>query len=194
MSIGIYNLRSSIAQALLPMLPVGEEVIADPADPFHDRFLFCSGYLSGGGNIACQDREEVARAWFENFSDIAAACDLIFEHNSAARVCIIGSESGFAGSHDMAYAGAKAAMHLYIEKKRLNCPDQQLVGIAPTVIWDSGMTQRRSDLAALTARAALRRKLRWVTAIEVARAAHFLLYVDEGYTTNTILGMNGGNW
>lgn len=193
MSIGIYNLRSSIAQALLPLLPDGEEVIADPVDPFHNRFLFCSGFLHGR-RILETSTADVERAYRENFSNIAAACDLIFEHNSTARVCIIGSESGIKGSFDMAYAGAKAALHLYIETKRLTCPDQQLVGIAPTVIWDSGMTQRRPDLDELDARGAARRAGRWLTAIEVARAAHFLLYVDAGYTTNTILRMNGGNW
>ena len=32
------------------------------------------------------------------------------------------------------YAGAKAAMHLYVEHRRLNTPQQQLVAIAPSII------------------------------------------------------------
>lgn len=187
------NPASSIARAFVQLLPEGEEIVHEAGDPFHDRFLFCSGYLAGG-DLLGQTREQVARAYHENFADIAACCDLIFEHNSAARVCIIGSESGIAGSHDMAYAGAKAALHLYIERKRLLCPGQQLVGIAPTIIWDSGMTQRRPDLEALEARGKARRRGKWLSAAEVAAVAFFLLYIDRGNVSNAILRMNGGNW
>lgn len=191
MSLGIYGAASSIARAILPLLPAGEEVTSEPGDPFHARFLFCSGYLPGK-TLTDLPAEEISRAFHENFASIAATCDVIFEHNSEARVCIIGSQSGIAGSHDMAYAGAKAAMHLYIKTKRLQHPGQQIVGIAPTIIWDSGMTQRRPDLDALAARGKARRAGRWLSAAEVAAAAHFLLYVDLGYVSNTILRMTGG--
>lgn len=193
MSVGIFGARSSIARAFMALLPDGEEAILEPAQPFCDRFLFCSGFLAGG-DLPSQTREQVVETWEANFARIAGTCDLILEHNYAARICIIGSDSAIKGSFDSGYAGAKAAMHLYIETKRLACAEQQLVGIAPTVIWDSGMTQRRPDLAEVMARGEARRKGRWLSAAEVAAAAVFLLYVDQGYISNTILRMNGGNW
>jgi NAD(P)-dependent dehydrogenase (short-subunit alcohol dehydrogenase family) len=193
MTLAIDNARSSIAQELLKILGEGTEYIMDPCDPYHERFLFCGGFLKGS-EIAETSRADVSAAWHRNFADIAAQCDIILAHNAHAKICIVGSESGFAGSYDMAYAGAKAAMHLYIEKKKLLTPEQQLVGIAPTVIWDSGMTQRRTDLEECEAKGKARRRGRWLLAHEVARVAHFLLYQDEGAISNTVIRVTGGNW
>jgi NAD(P)-dependent dehydrogenase (short-subunit alcohol dehydrogenase family) len=80
-------------------------------------------------------------------------CDRLFAHNPRPRMCLIGSESGFAGSFDMAYAGAKAALHLYVETKRLSSARiSSWSAIAPTIIWDTDMTQTRPDLASAGAR------------------------------------------
>lgn len=194
MTLVVDNPRSSIVRELMQLLPGDEQIATSPAHPWAaDRYLFCGGFLAGE-TIAETSREDVARSYFENFSDIAATCDLIIENNAAARICIIGSESGEQGSYDMAYAGAKAAMHLYIRTKRLIAPAQQLVGISPGVIWNSGMTARRRDIALCKKRGAARRRGRWLEAIEVARLVHFALYVDGGAICNSVLRINGGTW
>lgn len=195
--IAIFNARSSIARALRELLPLDESIVADqyeaPEIAFAQRFLFCTGYLCGKP-IAEQSPNETARAYNENFADIATMCDQILAVNRNARICIIGSESGCCGSYDMAYAGAKAAMHLYVERKRLEHPGQQLVAVSPTVIWDSGMTQARTDLADCEARGRARRRGEWLSAQDVAQVVHFALYVDRGNLCNTIIHMTGGNW
>lgn len=191
--LGLIGARSSIARAFVKLLPDGEEYIEEPAQPFCDRYLICQGYLAGK-RIVEMTNEQALRTWTDNCADIMAECELIFDHNPEARVCIIGSESGIAGSFDHAYAAAKAGIHHYVETRRLAAPGQQLVAIAPTVIWDSGMTQRRDDLDACAARGAARRRGRWLWAREVAALAYFVLYIDSGSISNAVIRQNGGNW
>lgn len=193
MSIGIFGSGSTLARALISILPIGDPVIDQDVPDGCDRYFFATGFLVGDPVGKLSDAE-LSTTFQANFSAIAARCDRIFDVNEHARICIIGSESGFAGSYDMAYAGAKAAMHLYIERKRLIDPGQQLVGIAPTVVWDSGMTQRREDIEDCEQRGRERRRGHWLAAMDVARLAHFLLYEDSGSISNTVVRMTGGNW
>ena len=191
------NYRSSIAKAFVDL--GGEDRIQGCKNvtecPTMDaeRYLICDGFLAGKTIAEISDLDAAA-TWRENFMQIVVFCDKLFEANDNARVCIIGSESAFAGSHDETYANAKRAIHNYVERKPLRTPGQQLIGIAPTIIEDSGMTQRRDDLEACLARGAARRRGAWLQAKDVARLAYFALYMDRGNLCNTILRMNGGNW
>ncbi len=160
--------------------------------PLHcGKYLLCAGVLHGEqiNDLSDEQLEETIRV---NFTDVVRFCDRLFAVNDHARVCVIGSYSGIAGSYDMAYAGAKAALHLYVETKRLRAPGQHLVAIAPTIIEDSGMTQRRTDLQTTLDRGKDRRLGRWLQAAEVARIAHFALKEDA--LCNTVVRANGGNW
>lgn len=152
-----------------------------------DRYLICTGYLAGQplSEITTMDG---MRTWHLNFLWPAQFCDRLFAANRNARVCLIGSESGFAGSYDMAYAGAKAALHLYVQTKELGWPEQMLVAVAPHIIWDSAMTQRRADREMLTTRGTKTRLGRWLNAEEVARAA-FTLLDGSPAASGTILRM-----
>lgn len=186
--IGLAGSRSTIAQRFRDLLPDEQfhpDRLADmPLDL--DRYLVCTGFLAGKG-LAEITPEEAQLTWRKNFLEPASFCDRVFAANPRARVCLIGSESGFAGSYDMAYAGAKAALHLYVERKRLGWPDQQLVCIAPCVIWDSAMTQRRLDLDQLKARAKLNGRGRWLEAREVAMVAKQALCDASPFLSNTII-------
>lgn len=178
---------SSIAQeftGLLDHKPVCDRLAELPLDL--DQYLICSGYLAGMAllNITPKQYETT---WRVNFIEPARFCDRLFAVNDTARVCLIGSESGFRGSYDMAYAGSKAALHLYVETKQLRTPQQRLVGIAPTIISDSGMTRRRTDHKALEARAAATRHGRWLTAREVAELALTALTALTPFWSNTVI-------
>ncbi len=159
----------------------------------YERYLICMGYLAGK-SMHDHNPETFAQTMAVNFGQIVDYCDQLFARNTIARVCIIGSESGIAGSYDTAYAGAKAAIHAYIETKKLSTPGQQLVGIAPTIVYDSAMTQRRGDIVECEKRGQARRRGKWLAAIEVARLAHFVLNIDTGTICNTVVRMHGGNW
>lgn len=192
--IAINGMGSAISQALLPMLPAGEHVTrftaGDAPLPGPARYLFAQGHLIGRSAVE-HDAASAAETFGANFLGIVQAVDRIVDHDDGARLCVIGSESGEQGSFDTAYAGAKAALHLYVKTKPLK-PDQQLVAISPGIITDAGMTKRRPDAAQLAKRASAHPKGRFVTAEEVARLVHFLLYEDQGYLTGTVIRLHGG--
>jgi len=190
--IGITGKRSAITQEFLKLIkeePVFGSTETLPTDL--DTYLLCSGVLVGKRLTDMTDAE-VAETFKVNFTDIARFCDRVFETNPQTRICVIGSYSGYKGSYDMAYAGSKAALHLYVETKRLLEPEQHLVCIAPTIIEDAGMTLRRSDLKDVEEQGKSRRMKRWPQAAEIARIAHTAL--QEPTLANTVIKLTGGTW
>lgn len=187
---------SRIAEELRGLLPHTEPVSAFSMDrlPFTvgegPRYLFAAGHLEGQ-RIDYMDEDQLAKTWEVNFAHPAAAIETILGRDRTARIVVIGSESALSGSFDAAYAGAKAALHRYVESKPL-APGQQLVCVAPGIIGDAGMTTRRADVQRLAEREAAHPKQRFITALEVARLIHFLLYIDEGYISGVTIRMNGG--
>lgn len=189
MSTGIAGIGSTVARAFRALIPPGEHVVTDRLNEMPrdlDRYFICAGFLAGKC-IAEIGHEDAWTTWDRNFLAPARFCERVLRVNRQARICLIGSESGFHGSFDMAYAGAKAALHLYVETKRLEHPGQQLVAIAPTIIADSRMTKRRTDKKALEARAAATRHGRWLEAAEVAQLAYQALFAATPFLSNTVL-------
>jgi len=189
--LAVTGYNSRIVQELKTLLPEGEEIARiDEVIPAADRYLLCAGLLRPK-HILEQSPEEIAESMHANCIWPMKLCENIFGLQDNARICIVGSESGFSWSYDGAYAAAKAALHRYVETKKLK-PGQQLVCVAPSIIGDASMTTRRTDVENLEMRRAKHPKRRFLRAIEVARMVHHLLYVDEGYTTGTVIRMNGG--
>jgi NAD(P)-dependent dehydrogenase (short-subunit alcohol dehydrogenase family) len=193
--IAIRGFRSWIAQQLLTLLPADESVLPIERDRdaprMCDRYLFCAGVLHGKRRQELTT-EELTTSLFVNWLQVVEDCDRIFAANDVARVCVIGSESGFAGSYDDTYAEAKKQMHAYIERKTLRTSQQQLVCIAPSIIADAGMTTRRKDIDHLALRREQHPKQRFLQSIEVARLVHHVLYVDRGYLSGVTIRVNGG--
>lgn len=192
--LAIRGYSSRLAQALIGLLPHGE--VACPVErgahqTAADRHLFCQGLLRSEP-IGAQTSTDIAEGFMANAARTIMECDLILAVNDAARICIIGSESGFAWSYDGAYAASKAAVHRYVETKRLRTSQQQLICVAPGIIGDARMTARRTDRDRLAKREAEHPKRRFLTCAEVARWVHFVLYEDSGYMTNQVLRLNGG--
>lgn len=179
MTLAIAGARSRIALEFVNLCWIGpDEVIgASISDLPLDatRYLICTGYLAGR-SLSELGKMESVRTWQLNFLHVAAKCDEILAVNPEARICIIGSESGIRGSYDAAYAGAKAAMHLYVETKKLEHPKQMLVALAPHIIADAGMTLRRGDYEDAMERGKETRLGRWLTSREVAEVAADALY------------------
>lgn len=155
-----------------------------------DRLLICTGFLAGKSLSEINSADEET-TWRVNYSAVAKYVDGFLAEHEAGRVVVIGSDSGFAGSYDTSYAGAKAALHLYVETRQLR-PRQQLVAIAPSIIADAGMTIRRHDLATLKRRESEHPKKRLCTSREVASLAAWLLGPDGEYVSSTVVRMNGG--
>lgn len=192
--IAIRGFSSRLAQHMLGFLPPWELAIPverGACNTTAERHLFCQGVMTPEP-IGRQSRAEIADSFEANFSMVARQCDLILATNDHARICVIGSESGYSWSFDGAYAAAKAAVHRYVETKRLRTPEQQLVCVAPGIIGDTGMTLRRQDKDNLARREAAHPKRRFLTCSEVCRMIEFLLYTDDGYTTGTVIRIHGG--
>ncbi len=184
---------SNIVTELLELLPE-EEVVhrTTCGSPSRDaeRHLLCAGVIRPK-TLREQTAEEITETLNVNCIWPISMMDRILDANDGARICVIGSESGFTWSHDGAYAASKAALHRYVETKKLQ-PNQQLICIAPSIISDTGMTQARDDTENLERRKKGHPKGRFLKAVEVARLVKFLLYDDLGYITGQVIRMNGG--
>jgi len=185
--------NSEIAQELSALVGIAIVERGEQMPVYGDRYLFCAGLIRQK-RITDQTEAEIAETFMVNAGSVIKECDRLLAVNPEARICVIGSESAYKGSFDGAYASAKAALHRYVETKRLPFPDQQLVCVAPTCIVNTGMNRQRNadGVKALEARRLEHPKQRWLQPIEVARMVHYLLCVDGGYTTNTVIRMNGG--
>lgn len=190
MTIGITGANSTIAQHFERLIGDDHVIKGQPNRIAHtfERYLVCTGYLAGATLREIRE-SDYQRTWSLNFIYIARMCDRIFANNPVAKICVMGSESGFSGSHDMAYAGAKAAMHLYVKTKHLTHPDQMIVALAPHIIMDTGMTQRRDDHFELEQRAKCNRMGRWLNASEVAAEAYRLLYHSSPAISGQVIRM-----
>lgn len=156
-----------------------------------DKYLLCAGVLHG--KRACDMTPwQINETLMVNYVEVVKFLNTLFTLNKSAKVCVIGSESGYNGSYDEIYAGSKAALHRYVETTKLRYPDQQLVAVSPTIIEGTGMTNRRVDHDAAIERGSKRRRGRWLNAAEVARVAHFAL--SEPALCNTVIRVTGGNW
>jgi NAD(P)-dependent dehydrogenase (short-subunit alcohol dehydrogenase family) len=176
------------------MLPEEEIALVDRGAKMPDtatRYLFCQGMLMPH-RLVDQTPTQTAESFMVNVGSVIKECDRLIETNPNARICVIGSESGFAWSFDGAYAASKAALHRYVEARRVKWSMQQLVCIAPGIVEDAGMTRRRKDADNLDARRAKHPKGRFLTSAEVASLVHHVLYVDQGYICNTVIRVNGG--
>lgn len=192
----VTGIRTTIVQNLIKLLPPNSGAVwFDHDTPIvgdSHRYLFAAGVLYNKP-LREQTGDEIAESMFVNMVNVIAACEYLLEADPQARICIMGSKAGEAGSFDQTYAAAKAGIHNYIRSARIR-GEQQIVGIAPTIIMDSGMTHRRNEdgQAALKKRMSEHPKGRYLQSMEVAKLIHFLLFIDEGYTTNTVIEMKGG--
>lgn len=193
MSLAVRGADSVIVQTLADKADIIRVPRGERMPGKNRRYLFCAGLIHQQ-RIRYQDHVDHHEAWAVNAANVIRECERLLDINPVARICVIGSESAYKGSFDMAYAGAKAALHMFVENKRLKYPSQQLVCVAPTCIAGSGMNKQRNadGVAALAHRVANHPKRRWLEPQEVADMVFHLLYVDKGYTTNTVIRMNGG--
>ncbi len=210
MTLAVTGGRTSIVQGLLALVPE-EDVVTigrqdddtirlDLAAEFDatavpvdvERYVLASGLLFPK-TLAEQDFEETARSLAVNLTSVVRIVEHLLTNNPRARIAIVSSESS-RGSYDTTYFLAKVALDAYVEGRRLRAPGQQLVAVSPTIIMDSGMTQRRHDLDSVAERARRTPKGRLLRSDEVSRLLHYVLYVDEGTLTNTVIHLNCGEF
>ena len=190
--VGIVGYKTSIAKAFMSLRRgiLYRSLRCNTQVHDLDAYLICCGYLAGK-SLSEISHAEADETWHVNFLYPAELIEVLVAKNDHVRICVIGSESGISGSFDMAYAGAKAAMHLYIQTKQLRTPAQQLFGIAPHIIADSGMTERRRDQDRVKAAASRHRAARHISAMEVAAVAADGLFGPSRFLSNAIIPLRG---
>jgi len=97
------------------------------------------------------------------------------------------------GSFDSNYASQKAATEMFIREYQLLNKKSILVGVAPSMIIDSGMTQRRNDIENVFKAEKLHPKKRLLYTNELVDLIEYLMHSNT-YISNTIIEMNGGKF
>lgn len=156
-----------------------------------DYFVLAHGVLSRKP-FRMRGDDELATSLTVNMLSVVRICEIALENNQNARIVVMGSDSARNGSHDVAYALAKAGLHAYVQSRRL-AQNQQLVAVAPSAVGGTGMTRQKTS-PEIQVYIDQHPKRRMVVPMEVARLVHFLLFTDEGYISNTVVEMNGGKF
>ena len=158
-----------------------------------DRIVLAHGTIATE-RFRTRSEDDIVNSLKTNLLSYVRIIEIALEGNAQVRIAVLGSESGHKGSFDIPYALSKAALHKYVEERRIPHPAQQLVCVAPSTISDSRMTLARHDQEQVQQTMQTNPKERGVTSREVARMLHFLLFEDQGYTSNTVIPMNGGKF
>ena len=186
----VHDLEVHRPELMIDILDLSSTMIIREVPVDVTRYIFAAG-VSTRLKIYEQTGLDIETSLAVNLVSVMKMCEHVLEYNPNARICVIGSTSGECGSSDQVYAVAKAGLHRYVETRMLRYSDQQLVCVAPGIIEDSGMTRRRTDTENLRRRRDEHPKGRFLRAIEVAKMIRFLLWEDEGYTTNVVVRMEG---
>lgn len=172
MSYGVTGVRSKIITELGDI--TGEQMVrlemdlADPGAPLplwlpDTRYFVLAAGVLHGKRILELSGAQIIECLAVNVVNVIRLCEHILTTRDDAAICVVGSESGWKGSYDQLYAASKAAVHAYVKTRRVHGRYQQLIGIAPPIIIDAGMTTRRPDFDQIKASA---RKT--TTALQVA--------------------------
>jgi len=180
--------RTTIVKALEQL--TGEETIRiDPTVteamrwgfeiPPTERYVLAAGVLHGA-QVSQITQWEAQEAFQVNLWSVLNICETVLSASPRARICVIGTESVPNGSYDRLYAATKAGVHQYVQTRKVY-PPQQLVCVSPTIIIDSGMTQRRPDLERVI------ETRQTVRAIDVARVIQRVLWDPLNLNASNII-------
>ena len=120
--------------------------------------------------------------------------EIALKYNKKAKIFIMGSESGKKGSYDIIYALTKAALHKYIEERRILFPKQQLVGLAPSTIIDGKITIKRKDKKNVKKSIRFNPKKRGIYSYEISKFIYSLIFFNTDYISNTVIDIDGGKF
>lgn len=139
-------------------------------------------------------QSDIAKQISINLLSVIKICEIALKYNKKVRIIVLGSESGVKGSYDIVYGLMKSSLHKYVQERRINFPDQQLVCISPSTIIDSKMTLSRKDRKNIKKSINLNPKKRGIKSIEIAELIYNIFYKSTDYLTNAIIKVDGGKF
>ena len=129
-----------------------------------------------------------------NLLSVVKICEVALQHNKKVKIIILGSESGINGSFDIVYSLTKAAIHKYVEERKIKYPEQQLICLAPSTIIDSHMTIKRKDKINIQKSIINNPKKRGILSKEISNLIYALFYEQTNYISNTVIRIDGGKF
>ena len=129
-----------------------------------------------------------------NLLSVIKVCEIALQYNRHVKIIILGSESGIKGSFDIIYALTKAAIHKYVEERKIKYSKQQLLCIAPSTIIDANMTVKRKDSHNVARAIKNNPKKRGVLSKEVSNLIYSLFYEQTDYLSNIVIRLDGGKF
>jgi len=129
-----------------------------------------------------------------NLLSVIKVCEIALQYNKFVKIIILGSESGIKGSFDIIYALTKAAIHKYVEERKIKYPKQQLLCIAPSTIIDANMTVKRRDGHNVVRAIKNNPKKRGVLSKEISNLIYSLFYEQTDYLSNIVIRVDGGKF
>jgi NAD(P)-dependent dehydrogenase (short-subunit alcohol dehydrogenase family) len=129
-----------------------------------------------------------------NLLSVVKICEVALQHNKKVKIIILGSESGIKGSFDIVYSLTKAAIHKYVEERKIKYPEQQLICLAPSTIIDSHMTIKRKDKINIQKSIINNPKKRGILSKEISNLIYALFYEQTNYISNTVIRIDGGKF
>ena len=129
-----------------------------------------------------------------NLLSVVKICEVALQHNKKVKIIILGSESGIKGSFDIVYSLTKAAIHKYVEERKIKYPEQQLICLAPSTIIDSHMTIKRKDKRNIQKSIINNPKKRGILSKEISNLIYALFYEQTNYISNTVIRIDGGKF
>ena len=129
-----------------------------------------------------------------NLLSVVKICEVALQHNKKVKIIILGSESGIKGSFDIVYSLTKAAIHKYVEERKIKYPEQQLICLAPSTIIDSHMTIKRKDKRNIQKSIINNPKKRGILSKEISNLIYTLFYEQTDYISNTVIRIDGGKF
>jgi short-subunit dehydrogenase involved in D-alanine esterification of teichoic acids len=129
-----------------------------------------------------------------NLLSVIKVCEIALRFNKNVKIIILGSESGIKGSFDIIYALTKAAIHKYVEERKIKYSKQQLLCIAPSTVIDSKMTLKRRDGHNVTKSIKNNPKKRGLLSKEISNLIYSLFYEQTNYLSNIVIRLDGGKF
>ena len=159
----------------------------------YDFYVINSGLLTAQ-NFLTQPKIQLLNSVTINLLAPVYIAESILTKKAAAKVFIIGSESGRKGSFDITYFLCKAAIRAYVRQRYLNEQNQQLLLFSPATIEDAGMSTRRSDPERIAEYRQMHPKKRLLESREMAAVLRKFMSKDFSYISNVEIEINGGKF
>jgi len=158
------------------------------------HFIFYTWGFLMPKRISDQTQKEINYSFSINASIPIKIIEKLNNSECEFRMLYVSSESAKKGSYDGAYFLSKVSVETYIKELRLKNNKSTLVALAPSIIADAGMTERRDDQENIKKAIANHPKQRLLLSSEVADTCFWILRDASEYITNTVIEMNGGKF